>query len=117
MDPSEYYTKTDREFFIDKVNNIGEIVTYKIHNREDFLSLDHNPIISEDSQFVANWNKIKLEIYWDLEFFRIGGLRDYCFQSNPLGAQRLGGWGQHGDNIWVRYNSNFSKVIDIGNVE
>jgi hypothetical protein len=116
MDPSEYYIKTDRDINVIKSNNLDEYKSFKIHSQKDFLSLDTS-CITEDEQLIASFYNIKIETYWDIEFYRIAGLRDYCFWNDSLDMVRIGGWGKDMDNIFVRYNSNFSKIINISNVE
>jgi hypothetical protein len=115
LEPSDYYTI--RDFSVDKRNNLGEIKTYEIRNRQDFQLLD-NSNVSEDSQIIAYFQNVKqIEINWIIEYYRIGALRDYCFNTDTLGIVRLGSWGEEMDDILVQYNSDFSKIVNISNAE
>ena len=111
LEPSEYYTI--RDFSVDKTNNLGEAITIRIRNRIDFQLLD-NSNISTDSQIIAFFQKVKkIETFWIIEYYRIGALRNHCFNIDSIGFVTLGPWGKEMDDILVQYNSDFSKIVNI----
>ena len=117
LEPSDYYTTID--FDVNKSNNLGERKTYKIHSQNDFKSLD-NLNISKNSLLIASLKAVtKIENSWSVEFYKIGALRDRCFDNEMYkeGFTRIGSYGGEGDDIMVVYNSNFSKILEIYEAE
>jgi hypothetical protein len=117
LDPSEYFTTKD--FSIEKTNTLGESKDYKIQSRNDFKNLD-NLDISKDTRIIAYVQNVKkIENKWVIEYFRVGALVDRCFRKPlDLGVYELiDAYGEKGDDIWVVYNSAFTEILEIENLE